>query len=72
MFVTPSGDNEGVYNDTWQRHPTIGVTLSEGVTNGHIDGDAGNGLGYWWSGGIKSRPPYISPSGEIGSKSYNC
>ncbi|MBN2372866.1 hypothetical protein JXL19_03640 [bacterium] len=69
MGGSPSGDTQANSTDTWIRHPTIGITLSEGVTNKHIDGDASSGLGYWWSGQILSRPPYISPSADIGSKS---
>ncbi|MGA1864336.1 MAG: hypothetical protein ACMUHX_04675, partial [bacterium] len=69
MGGSTSGDTRGNTFDTWIRHPTKGITLSEGVTNGHIDGTAENGLGYWWSSNILSRPPYISPSGYIGSKS---
>jgi len=69
MGGSPSGDTLASGTDTWIRHPTTGITLSEGVTNLHIDGEAENGTGYWWSSQILSRPPYISPSGLIGTKS---
>lgn len=68
MGGSPTGDTTTSDMDTWIRHPTLGITMSEGVTNEHIDGDAENGLGYWWSSQILSRIPYISPSGETGTK----
>ncbi|MFH0926415.1 MAG: cytochrome c3 family protein [bacterium] len=44
--------------DEWIRHPIGGVTMSEGVSNGHLDDK------YWFST-IKSRVPVVSPSNNI-------
>lgn len=59
MGGSPSGDYDGMHS--WIQHPTIGITLSRGVRNGHINDF------YWWSKKIKSRPPYVSASGDIGT-----
>ncbi len=71
MGGSSSGDTQALDTDTWIRHPTVGITLAQGVTNLHIDGTADGGLGYWWSSLVLSRPPYISPLGEIGTKSVS-
>ncbi|MGA1791048.1 MAG: Ig-like domain-containing protein, partial [bacterium] len=68
MGGSSSGDTKASDTDTWIRHPTIGITLSEGVTNTHIDANSESGQGYWWASQVRSRPPYISPSGELGDK----
>lgn len=57
MGGAAGGDAAGS-SSYWFRHPTQGVTLSQGVTNGHIDG------AYWFSA-LLSRVPVVSPSGVI-------
>jgi len=42
----------------WFRHPTMGITMAQGVTNLHIDSS------YWFTGAL-SRVPAVSPSGVI-------
>jgi len=51
------GDAAGS-NGYWFRHPTQGVTLSQGVTNGHLDPT------YWFTS-VLSRVPVVSVSGTI-------
>ncbi len=42
----------------WFRHPTMGVTIAQGVTNKRLDSN------YWFTGAL-SRVPVVSPSGLI-------
>ena len=54
---TASGDNNAT-NSEWLRHPTIDVTMAEGVTNQHIDT-------YGWFTTFNSRLKVVSPSNQI-------
>ena len=53
-----SGGDPPASNSYWLRHPTAGVTMAQGVTNGHIDSS------YWFATAV-SRVPVVSPSGVI-------
>lgn len=53
-----TGGDAGGSNGYWFRHPTQGVTLSQGVTNWHID------PAYWFTSAL-SRVPVVSVSGTI-------
>jgi hypothetical protein len=56
MGGSPTGDTN--IGSPWLRHPTRGVTMSQGVTNKHVDS------GHWF-GTLQSRVPVVSPSGTI-------
>lgn len=57
MGGAPGGDTPGS-SSYWFRHPTMGITMAQGVTNHHIDAT------YWFSSAL-SRIPVVSPSGMI-------
>ena len=52
-----TGDNNSSDSE-WLRHPTIGVTMSMGVANQHIDANG-------WFSNYASRLPVVSPSNQI-------
>lgn len=53
----PGGDTPGS-DSQWLRHPTGGVTMAQGVSNGHVDP-------FYWFTSALSRIPVISPSRTI-------
>jgi len=57
MGGATGGDAPGS-SSYWFRHPTMGMTMAQGVTNKHIDGT------YWFSTAL-SRVPVVSLSGVI-------